>query len=306
MVHTTSDTLLTTGAGILGIGVAVGLGVFFITPAMLNTCTLFNKRCAEIKYQSLSNGELLVKDPSTSITYWFDGNFIRAYGPTLPGTCPSTIATGATGVYKSLGENRILCNHFNADGVCVSQDASETPPTALTGTPVATSQGRRILEPAFVMNATTLLASEQQVLCSRARNVVENAFEGVPFKKIKVNIPEGTDTLDASQMFKALKYNSVYTPPSINPEPPVCNGHGTIDTLTTSCICDAGYTGARCATKMCTHDAECVNGTCSAGLCECEEGWMGDTCEMRGCPTQCVNGQCDGTTGVCVHPRVHG
>jgi hypothetical protein len=276
------------------------MGMLVVVPAMRNTCTVFNKRCKEIKYQSLSNGELLIKDPDTSLTYWFDGNFIRSYGPFLPGYCPTSVSQGATGVYQVQGEKRVLCDRFDPDGVCVSRDARATAPTALSGTPFASSKGKPILEPAFVMNAKTMSASEQQVLCSRARDVVENAFHSKPFKKIKVRVPEdGTSALDVIQIFKALEKSKAYTPPSTNPEPPVCNGHGSIDPLTSLCICNEGWAGLRCATKLCVDDSACGHGVCDAGLCACEEGWTGDTCGLRKCPTPCVNGQCDGASGAC-------
>lgn len=299
-MSTISNVLTTTAAGLLGAGLAVGLGMIVIVPAMRDTCMLFDKRCINIEYQTMPTGELLVKNHKNSITYWFDGNYIRSYGPTLPGTCPSTVSRDATGVYEAIGDPRIVCNRFDPNGVCVSWDATATPPVALTGTQLGFASGEQLLEPSFVMNAHTLRASEQQVLCSQARNVVEGAFANIPFRKIKVRLPEGSDSLDVTQLFTVLKHHNAYIPPRTNPEPPVCTGHGKIDPLTTMCICDPGYTGVRCATKMCDDNSQCTNGVCNAGLCTCDAGWTGDACNIKECATSCVNGTCDGSNGTCV------
>jgi len=296
MSPTTTSALTITGAGLLGVGVAVAVGLLLVVPAMRNTCTLFTKRCANITYRIQPNGTLLLKDPATSLTYWFDGNFIRTYGPMLPGTCPSSVPVGATGVNEAIGEPRVLCDRIDPDGQCVSKDASAMPPTALTGASV-----ERRMEPAFVMNGSTLRASEQQVLCSRTRRSVDQEFAAVPLKTLRVRLPEGSaPNLNITQIFEALKRDKVYVPPVVNPEPPVCNGHGEVDPLTTLCVCDSEHTGERCATRLCYKYGMCGNGTCNGGLCECDEGWTGDTCTARKCATPCVNGQCDGETGTCV------
>lgn len=68
------------------------------------------------------------------------------------------------------------------------------------------------------------------------------------------------------------------------------------------CTCEQGWTGTACDECAFGHegpncdpipcDPECVNGTCIAGLCQCEDpGWVGDACdEPRCCDPDCVNG----------------
>lgn len=35
------------------------------------------------------------------------------------------------------------------------------------------------------------------------------------------------------------------------------------------------------------------HGVCSRGICQCEEGWVGPTCEERSCHSHCAeHGQC--------------
>lgn len=286
-------------AGILAIGLAVIITMFMIIPTLQNTCRVFDRRCRTLTYQALPNGQILVRDPVTSFTHWYDGKFIRTYGPVLPGMCPSTVTLAATGATAVIGDDRILCERFDANGTCVSQNKSATPPTAQDGMPVATSAGRPILEPAFVMNASTLQASEEQILCSRARHLVEASFADAPIKTEKIRVPTNQSWVDTTQIFTILR-NRVYTPPAMNPEPPVCNGHGFVNPLTATCVCDPGYAGTRCATRLCEDDSACVHGTCNGGRCECESGWVGDSCELRACGRVCVRGQCDGQTGVCV------
>ena len=301
MPSKTTTVLVTTGASVVGLALAASLGLLLVVPALRNSCTLFNKQCVGVTYSVLPNGELLVKDPRTDLTYWYDGAFIRSYGPNLPGTCPNSVALGATGAYEEVGEPRVLCDRFDANGECVSQDAVATRPTAMAGTPISNSgTGERLLEPAFIMNGSTLEASEKQVLCSRARGAVENSFgeEVAREGTVKMRMPAGG--LDVAHIFKVLKANGVYVPPAANPEPPVCNGHGEIDPSTTLCVCEPGWTGARCATQMCTDDAECGAGSCNGGVCVCEPGWTGARCDLQACEAGCVNGVCDFEMGACV------
>lgn len=46
------------------------------------------------------------------------------------------------------------------------------------------------------------------------------------------------------------------------------------------------------STELCT--MECgSHGVCSRGICQCEEGWVGPTCEERSCHSHCAeHGQC--------------
>ena len=300
MKKKTANILITTSAGVLGVGVAAVISLFLIVPLMKNTCTLFDRRCMSVSYQKLPNGQLLVKDPVLGLSYWYDGNFIRSYGVKLQGTCPSSVPIDADTVDVAAGDTRPLCLRFDPDGNCVDQSDTDTVPTQLQGTPQPSQTGLTVMEPTFVMNAHTLATSQDGVLCSRARNVIEDSFVDVPTKTVKTFIPRGDDwALDASQLFSILKTKGVFSPPLEDPEPPVCNGHGKVDPLTAACVCDTGYTGTLCGTKLCESDAACGNGSCSAGLCVCDAGWTGDSCDQLTC-SSCVNGTCDPNTGTCV------
>eukprot|EP00808_Paulinella_micropora_P022825 g77586.t1 len=89
--------------------------------------------------------------------------------------------------------------------------------------------------------------------------------------------------------------------------PSACSNHGTcsLDVPLASrgkgvpegCMCDLGWTGAACASKIeCRMDCG-AQGTCSAdGLsCICEPGWRGALCEEEVCPNECsapLRGMC--------------
>ena len=284
------NILITASAALAGVGIATALALLLIVPLLKNTCTLFNKRCVSISYQRQPNGQLLVKHPEAGLSYWYDGNVIRSYGPYLPGWCPTPDTVPDTDV--GVGPERVLCERVRPDGTCASKSGAPTIPSQLAGQPRA----RGPLEPAFVMNATSLTASRDGVLCSRARGVVENSFSGKT-KSIKVRVPAGANTLDASQMFRALKARGIFAPQA-NPASP-CNGNGVVDPLTALCVCTDGFVGSRCGTRLCVRDDECGHGTCNGGLCRCEPGFDGDSCTQRSCPV-CLNGSCDPRTGECV------
>jgi|AACY02.1.fsa_nt_gi hypothetical protein len=303
MKKKTQDILIATSAGVLGIGVAAIIALLLIVPLLKNTCTWFDGRCASISYQRLPNGQLLVKDPVLGLSYWYDGNFIRSYGVHLPGKCPSSVPVDADDIDVAIGEGRVMCDHFAPDGVtCLAQSGTPTIPTQLDGIPQPSQTGISTLEPAFIMNAHTLTTSQQGVLCSRARNVVETSFQDVPLHTVKTHIPRDTDgRMDVAQMFSVLQTKGVFSPPEKDPEPPICNGHGVVDPLTSLCVCEVGYTGALCGTQMCASDQSCGGkGVCNGGLCECDPGWGGDSCEQQTCSPECVNGECDPNTGQCV------
>ena len=284
----------------VAVGVATALALLVIVPTMKNTCTLFNSRCMEISYQRQPDGQILVKDPVAGLSYWFDGKFIRSYGPYLPGNCPTLTASSLTAPDKVIGDERVLCEHFNADGECISHSGASTVPTEVTDPTSKAALVSEALEPAFVMNGFTLNGASEGVLCSRARNVVETSFDDVPTKSIKAHIAPGSGAvMSAAELFGVLQTHGVYTPPSEDPEPPVCNGNGYVDSATAMCVCNTGYVGYRCGTKLCVEDGECNQGTCNGGLCECDPGWGGDTCDQKQCAT-CVNGTCDPLTGECV------
>ena len=65
-----------------------------------------------------------------------------------------------------------------------------------------------------------------------------------------------------------------------------CSGHGTCDSATGGCLCDAGFDGrADCGTSNATCSPACKagQGECVAGVCECAAGWRGAACERLLC-----------------------
>ena len=203
--------LITTSAAVAGVGIATALALLLIVPFMRNTCTLFTKRCMNISYKRNESGQILVPNPATGLTYWYDGNFIRSYGPYLPGMCPSSVSRTIPDTNVGIGNERVLCERFRPDGTCASESGGSTIPTQLAGETRQTEPGS-IMEPAFVMNASTLMGSD--VLCSRARDVVQNSFSDTKTHTIKVRLAPGTDSLDVSQVFKVLRDRGIFTPPS--------------------------------------------------------------------------------------------
>ena len=71
-----------------------------------------------------------------------------------------------------------------------------------------------------------------------------------------------------------------------------CSGHGVCNTV--SCVCDAGWHGDQCALLDCPIDMNRVmcggHGTCesTSGLCHCDASWSGPACSIPfvACPTQ--------------------
>ena len=88
-----------------------------------------------------------------------------------------------------------------------------------------------------------------------------------------------------------------------------CSGHGSWNSNTTSCDCDAGYVGFDCQYD-CDDDTTCSgNGVCtSMGTCECQGNYVGHHCEHE-ChrnSTCSGHGECS-ACGTCVcDPCFHG
>uniref|UniRef100_A0A8B9KB38 Si:dkey-237h12.3 n=1 Tax=Astyanax mexicanus TaxID=7994 RepID=A0A8B9KB38_ASTMX len=71
-----------------------------------------------------------------------------------------------------------------------------------------------------------------------------------------------------------------------------CSGHGTFQSETSTCVCEANWTGPDCSSELCTPDCS-AHGVCIGGVCRCTEGWAGPGCEEAECVPRC------GEHGVC-------
>ncbi len=83
-----------------------------------------------------------------------------------------------------------------------------------------------------------------------------------------------------------------------------CSGHGTCDTTTGKCACDAGYDPPACTKAPIQCPSDCSgHGTCdtTTGKCTCGTGYNPPACTAPGqCPSNCSgHGTCDTTTGTC-------
>lgn len=289
MSNNPRSLILVIVAVLLGAGFASAVALIAVVPAMKNTCTLFHHGCRPIQYKKRPDGQLLIQDPLTGVSYWYDGSFIRSYGPRLPGKCPTTLQT-SDAVYVPEGEARVMCEKFDPDGKCISKDASPTLPIHVHGTPQK-SFGE-MLEPTFAVNAFTRKVADG-VVCSRARAYINADFEDTPLTQIKVR---GPSSMTVYQILDVLHDRGVFIPPARDPQPHACL-HG--QQTSNGCVCAKGYTGPRCETKLCVADTDCVNGKCNAGLCECSQGWRGDACDKLKCDAPCVNGTCS-PLGICM------
>ncbi|XP_035525860.1 teneurin-3 [Morone saxatilis] len=80
--------------------------------------------------------------------------------------------------------------------------------------------------------------------------------------------------------------------------PEQCSSHGTFNTDSGTCVCEANWTGADCSIEVCVVDCG-PHGSCISGVCQCEEGWTGPECEQRDCHPRCIDhgvcreGKCD-------------
>uniref|UniRef100_A0A6Q2X248 Teneurin-3 n=1 Tax=Esox lucius TaxID=8010 RepID=A0A6Q2X248_ESOLU len=74
--------------------------------------------------------------------------------------------------------------------------------------------------------------------------------------------------------------------------PDQCSGHGTFQSESGMCTCDANWTGPDCSVEVCAVDCG-SHGVCFGGSCRCEEGWTGAVCDQKACHPMCTkNGVC--------------
>ncbi|XP_076877219.1 teneurin-3 isoform X2 [Brachyhypopomus gauderio] len=80
--------------------------------------------------------------------------------------------------------------------------------------------------------------------------------------------------------------------------PEYCSGHGTFQSETSTCVCDASWAGPDCSVEVCA--SECSpHGVCVGGVCRCSGGWGGPRCDEEECVPHCgehgvcLNGQCE-------------
>ncbi|KAJ8407439.1 hypothetical protein AAFF_G00272960 [Aldrovandia affinis] len=84
--------------------------------------------------------------------------------------------------------------------------------------------------------------------------------------------------------------------------PDQCSGHGTFQTETGICTCDANWTGPDCSVEVCLVDCG-TRGMCIGGACRCEEGWTGSVCDQKACHSRCAehgtckDGKCECSQG---------
>jgi len=81
-----------------------------------------------------------------------------------------------------------------------------------------------------------------------------------------------------------------------------CNGHGSCNSTTGSCICALGFTGRYCDIQRCPEDCN-GRGVCINSRCLCESGISGQACQHQRCPGDCsgrgycFQGRCQCTGG---------
>lgn len=81
-----------------------------------------------------------------------------------------------------------------------------------------------------------------------------------------------------------------------------CNGHGSCNSTSGSCICALGFTGRYCDIKRCPGDCN-GRGVCINARCLCESGIYGQACQHQRCPGDCsgrgycFQGRCQCTGG---------
>eukprot|EP00927_Polykrikos_kofoidii_P019639 TRINITY_DN19210_c0_g1_i3.p1 TRINITY_DN19210_c0_g1~~TRINITY_DN19210_c0_g1_i3.p1 ORF type:complete len:1457 (-),score=239.98 TRINITY_DN19210_c0_g1_i3:93-4463(-) len=82
-----------------------------------------------------------------------------------------------------------------------------------------------------------------------------------------------------------------------------CSGHGSCDDPAV-CVCDLGWGGYACGTKLQCPDPHCSgHGQCVYGSCHCTQGFGGPACNTvtTGCHVACgIHGMCEPETNTCV------
>lgn len=90
------------------------LTYFVFVPMMRNACCLFNARCSSVLVSVGPGNTILVQQPSTGYTYYFDGEHIFSYGMGVSGACPRTILGPTT-----ITEGNKACAAVDVNGKCL-------------------------------------------------------------------------------------------------------------------------------------------------------------------------------------------
>lgn len=116
------------------------LTYFVFVPMMRNACCLFNARCSSVLVSVGPGNTILVQQPSTGYTYYFDGTRIFSYGMGVSGTCPHTILGPTTTT-----EGNKACAAVDVNGKCLPPCLDPDVPADVTtdadGNPVYTCNG---------------------------------------------------------------------------------------------------------------------------------------------------------------------
>ncbi|OQV15708.1 Teneurin-m [Hypsibius exemplaris] len=84
----------------------------------------------------------------------------------------------------------------------------------------------------------------------------------------------------------------------VNDSRRLCSNHGSLNSGTQKCDCDARWSGDSCSIEVCSPGCG-VNGDCQNGRCSCRPGWTGPTCETVQCPACGPKGKCNNGSCIC-------
>jgi hypothetical protein len=109
--------------------VAVGAGIltamFLFVPLMRNSCVLFDERCTSVVVafgpRVGKTTTLLVTQPSTGFTYYFDGTYIYSYGNNLVGKCPTVLLSPSASSKPVVTQPEGLCAKYDTTGTTCIQ-----------------------------------------------------------------------------------------------------------------------------------------------------------------------------------------